>query len=183
MFLIVCVWDNLKNKKSFRKIFHDSIFFISIFTKFPAFFLGETKISDEKRKQVYEAFGYMENFLEGRKWFCSDNLTIADLSILASLSSIIVRQMNPLIQADKLISLSCSTLEPRWMIILISSGGLGSARQMSKDIKKTMTAQKYSGKRSKVFWAINSESFQLQRCGFTNFLKTKQIVNKKHSAN
>ncbi|CRK97493.1 CLUMA_CG010882, isoform A [Clunio marinus] len=56
---------------------------------FPALFLGETKISDEKRKQVYEAFGFMEKFLTGRKWFCGDKMTIADLSILASLSSIV----------------------------------------------------------------------------------------------
>jgi glutathione S-transferase len=53
--------------------------------------MGETRISDEKRKAIYEAFGFMEKFLEGRKWFCGDNLTIADLSILASLASIIVR--------------------------------------------------------------------------------------------
>lgn len=65
-------------------------FHIFSLQQFPVFFLGETKISDDKRKQVYEAFGFMEKFLEGRKWFCGDNLTIADLAILASLSSIIV---------------------------------------------------------------------------------------------
>lgn len=55
------------------------------------FFLGETKISDDKRKQIFEAFGFMEKFLEGRKWFAGDNLTLADLSILASVASITVR--------------------------------------------------------------------------------------------
>jgi glutathione S-transferase len=61
-----------------------------LFSKFPAIFLGEKTISDDKRTQVYEAFGFMETFLEGRKWFCGEKLTIADLSVLASLSSIIV---------------------------------------------------------------------------------------------
>lgn len=58
--------------------------------KYPALYLGEKKISDEKRNNVYGAFGFMETFLEGRKWFCGDNLTLADLSICASMSSIIV---------------------------------------------------------------------------------------------
>jgi glutathione S-transferase len=53
--------------------------------------MGETRIADEKRKQVYEAFGFMEKFLDGRKWFCGEHLTIADLAILASLASIVVR--------------------------------------------------------------------------------------------
>lgn len=49
----------------------------------------------------------MEKFLEGRKWFCGDNLTIADLSILASLSSIIVRlNLKWLIRQNKLILLT-----------------------------------------------------------------------------
>lgn len=61
--------------------------------KFPAFFLGETKISDEKRNKIYEAFGYLEKFLEGRKWLCGDNLTVADLQILSSVSSIVVRSI------------------------------------------------------------------------------------------
>lgn len=72
-------------------IFFNFLFFFTLTKKFPALFLGETKITDDKREQVYEAFGFMEKFLEGRKWFCGVNLTIADLSILASMSSIIVR--------------------------------------------------------------------------------------------
>ncbi|CAO1403684.1 unnamed protein product [Diamesa tonsa] len=56
---------------------------------YPVIYLGETKISEEKRNQVYEAFGFLEQFLDGHKWFCGDNMTIADLSLLASVSSII----------------------------------------------------------------------------------------------
>lgn len=62
---------------------------IYIFPQFPVLFLGETKISDENRKQLKEAFEFMNTFLEGRTWFAGDNVTIADLSILASLSSIV----------------------------------------------------------------------------------------------
>lgn len=69
-----------------------SIFFVifSFFLQYPALFLGETKISDDKRQELKKTFGFAETFLEGRKWFCGDNLTIADLSILASMSSAIV---------------------------------------------------------------------------------------------
>ncbi|XP_070499907.1 glutathione S-transferase 1-like [Chironomus tepperi] len=56
---------------------------------YPALYLGEKNIADEKRNHIHDAFILMENFLEGRKWFCGDNMTIADLSILASVSSII----------------------------------------------------------------------------------------------
>lgn len=59
--------------------------------QYPALFLGEKNIADEKRNHIHDAFILMENFLEGRKWFCGDNMTIADLSILASVSSIIVK--------------------------------------------------------------------------------------------
>lgn len=60
------------------------------FLQFPAIFLSEKRISNEKRLAVLEAFDFMEKFLEGRKWFCGEQMTMADLSILASLSSILV---------------------------------------------------------------------------------------------
>lgn len=59
--------------------------------------MGETHISNEKRSKVLEAFDLMENFLEERKWFCGENLTLADLSILASVSSIMVSFLDFLI--------------------------------------------------------------------------------------
>lgn len=58
--------------------------------QFPALFLGETKISADKRGHLNEAFTFMETFLENMKWFCGDTPTIADLSVYASLSSIVV---------------------------------------------------------------------------------------------
>jgi glutathione S-transferase len=54
--------------------------------------MGEKRIGNEKRLAVLEAFDFMEKFLEGRKWFCGDNLTLADLSILATISTILVRR-------------------------------------------------------------------------------------------
>lgn len=51
--------------------------------------MGETKISDEKRKQLTEAFEFLEKFLENNEWFAGNSLTLADLAILSSLSSII----------------------------------------------------------------------------------------------
>lgn len=75
----------------FMNIQQNMLLFLMIsFLKYPALYLGEKKISDEKRKNIFEAFGFMETFLEGKKWFCGDNLTLADLSICASMSSIIV---------------------------------------------------------------------------------------------
>lgn len=52
-------------------------------------FLGETTISDEKRKQLTESFEFLEKFLENSEWFAGDSLTLADLAILSSISSIV----------------------------------------------------------------------------------------------
>lgn len=52
-------------------------------------FLGETKIPEDKRKQLIEAFEFLEKFLETNEWFAGDSVTLADLAILSSLSSII----------------------------------------------------------------------------------------------
>lgn len=60
-----------------------------MFFQFPVLFLGETKISDEKRKQLTEAFEYLNTFLEGNDWVAGDKVTIADLAILSSLSTIV----------------------------------------------------------------------------------------------
>lgn len=65
-------------------------FFLCI--QYPILFMGETTISQDKKEKLYEAFEWMEKFLEGQNWFAGDTMTIADLSILASLSSILVRK-------------------------------------------------------------------------------------------
>jgi glutathione S-transferase len=58
-------------------------------------FLGETKIPDDKRKQLMEALEFLNTFLEGKKWFCGDNVTIADLSLLASFANVVVSFFYP----------------------------------------------------------------------------------------
>ena len=57
-------------------------------------FSGETKISDEKRTALASAFVFLNTFLEGNKWVCGNEVTIADLAILASLASIYVSEFN-----------------------------------------------------------------------------------------
>lgn len=51
-------------------------------------FLGEKKIPDDKRKQLVEAFEFLNTFLECHSYVAGDHVTIADLSILASVSSL-----------------------------------------------------------------------------------------------
>ncbi|XP_026478114.1 uncharacterized protein LOC113384585 [Ctenocephalides felis] len=55
---------------------------------FPILFLGETTISQDKKDQLNEAFGYLDGFLAKTKWVAGDNFTVADNAILASVSSI-----------------------------------------------------------------------------------------------
>lgn len=54
-------------------------------------FLGETKIGDEKRKSLYEAFNWLNGFLENGDYVAGGKTpTIADIFMLASLSSAVV---------------------------------------------------------------------------------------------
>lgn len=122
--------------------------------QYPALFLGEKKIADEKRNQVHDAFNFMENFLQGRKWFCGDNMTIADLSILASVSSIIVNLLADLLYFycwSTYWRLSChfiilffvySTSEHHWWTIRTWRDGMSSVHWMSRATKKTTKARK-----------------------------------------
>lgn len=60
--------------------------------QFPALFLGETKISDEKREKLNEALEWVNLFLEGNQYVAGgDSPTLADLSILVSVTTIVVR--------------------------------------------------------------------------------------------
>lgn len=56
---------------------------------FPLLFLGETKISEDKKNSLNEAIGFLEKFLHGRTWLCGNSYTLADISIYVSLSSIV----------------------------------------------------------------------------------------------
>lgn len=55
---------------------------------YPAFFAGATTIPDDKRKALVEAFEYLNTYLQGNNWVAGNHVTIADLAILASVSSV-----------------------------------------------------------------------------------------------
>lgn len=50
---------------------------------------GDTVIAQDKKDAISTALETMEGFLDGQDWFsCSENVSIADLSILASFSTL-----------------------------------------------------------------------------------------------
>jgi len=51
---------------------------------------GANKILPEKAAAVVEAYEFLEKFLEGQKWVAGDNVTLADLSLIPSITSISV---------------------------------------------------------------------------------------------
>lgn len=59
----------------------------------PVLFEGVKNISQAKRDVLNAAFGFLETFLNGNKYVAGDNVTIADLSIYASIATIVVRWM------------------------------------------------------------------------------------------
>ncbi|CAG9795890.1 unnamed protein product [Diatraea saccharalis] len=56
---------------------------------FPILFLGETEIKQNLKDDLNTTFDLLEEFLRGSKWVAGDNMTIADTSIYASVSSIL----------------------------------------------------------------------------------------------
>lgn len=56
--------------------------------QYPVIFLGETKIDNVNRERLYEALGFLESFLDGKKFVAGDELSLADISILVSVTSI-----------------------------------------------------------------------------------------------
>lgn len=51
-------------------------------------FEGFKSIPEDKLEKILEAYGLLETFLEDKEWLAGDNLTIADLCTVASISSI-----------------------------------------------------------------------------------------------
>ncbi|XP_023021064.1 glutathione S-transferase 1 [Leptinotarsa decemlineata] len=56
---------------------------------YPILYLGEDQILDEQKGPLEEALGFLDVFLEGNEFVCGDKLTIADCSLVASVSSIV----------------------------------------------------------------------------------------------
>jgi len=51
---------------------------------------GRTAIDENLKAGLYEAFSYLDIFLEGSPWVASSNMTIADFSCVATVSSLVV---------------------------------------------------------------------------------------------
>lgn len=45
-------------------------------------------VSQESRLNVYEAYDFLNKFLEGKNWTAGNSVTIADLSLVSSISSL-----------------------------------------------------------------------------------------------
>ncbi|PNF22939.1 Glutathione S-transferase D7 [Cryptotermes secundus] len=52
----------------------------------PVFFFGEAP-KPEKLEKINEALGYLNLFLEGQDWVAGDNITIADICLVVSVSN------------------------------------------------------------------------------------------------
>lgn len=55
-------------------------------------FGGATKIEEKAKKDFAEAIDYLETFLGMNKYAAGDHLTIADLSLLSSATTFVVRK-------------------------------------------------------------------------------------------
>lgn len=53
---------------------------------------GGAPFDEEKKKKLDEALGFLDTYLQGSKYAAGDNITIADFSLTASLSTIEVIQ-------------------------------------------------------------------------------------------
>lgn len=48
---------------------------------------GDKTVSDEDKEQADKIYGLLEKFLEGRKWMADDSPTLADFSLIPSVTS------------------------------------------------------------------------------------------------
>ncbi|XP_063709337.1 glutathione S-transferase D7-like [Culicoides brevitarsis] len=55
---------------------------------------GETEIKKENIDSIYEAFKWLDDILSKSKWMAGDNVTIADTTMLATLSTLFVTKLD-----------------------------------------------------------------------------------------
>lgn len=65
------------------------IYFFKLFQR-GLLFGASTTIPQAQKDQINESMKSLESFLVGREWIAGDNVTIADLSFLAGLATLVV---------------------------------------------------------------------------------------------
>ncbi|XP_063915032.1 glutathione S-transferase D7-like [Zophobas morio] len=65
-------------------------------SKLSVLFKGKNSLDQEDRNAANKCYGFLESFLDGREWVAGENLSIADYSLLASIST-----LNLLISVDE----------------------------------------------------------------------------------
>lgn len=51
---------------------------------------GQTTIPDDKRKAALEALDYVEGLLKEKEWVAGDKITVADFSLITTVTSLAV---------------------------------------------------------------------------------------------
>lgn len=54
----------------------------------PMILHGEISLNDRLREDAYESYNFLNAFLEGNQWVCGENLSLADFSLVASMTSL-----------------------------------------------------------------------------------------------
>jgi glutathione S-transferase len=75
---------------------------VPFFFQDPVFFAGQES-QPEKLEKINEALGYLNLFLEGQNWVAGDSMTIADISLVVSVSNS---------EVSKWLSFTCQTCFP-----------------------------------------------------------------------
>jgi len=55
----------------------------------PVIFFGQTKVPKERYDAIIEIYNFVETFLKGKDYIAGDQLTIADFSLVSSVSSLV----------------------------------------------------------------------------------------------
>ncbi|KAJ8919162.1 hypothetical protein NQ315_012148, partial [Exocentrus adspersus] len=84
----LCPRDPKKEALVNQRLFFEATVLFPRFGEYfvPTLFGGQLP-SEEARRNILEAFQYMDNYLKGQNWFAGANMTIADFSIFSPFST------------------------------------------------------------------------------------------------